>query len=256
MTAQTPNKTLKMNEQVLLTEEQNATFDSEYHSPPELANKFETLAKHFGNKPISALDVGGGNGIFSDSFLKRFENSDSLVVDISDHLLAKNVPHTRKRILRASILDLQNIEPDKKYDVIFLNWILHHLVGETYQSSIDNINECLKLIATRLAPDGLICIGENDYSGYLDLDLPSRLIFMVTAVRNPVVSALVRRHANTAGTGVCFLSRSSWKRQFSKHNLSFAHASYEGPNFRLQGWKKNGLFIKDARKIHFYLKSA
>ncbi len=243
-----------MNEQVLLSEAQNATFDSEYHSPPELANKFETLSAHFGEKPISALDVGGGNGVFSDSFLKHFPNSDSLVVDISDHLLSKNTQHSRKRILRASILELEKIEPDKKYDVIFLNWILHHLVGTDYQSSINNINECLRLVTGRLAHGGVICIGENDYSGYFDSNIPSRLIFLVTAVRNPYVSKLVKRHANTAGTGVCFLSRSSWKIQFAKHGLVFAHKTYEGPEFGLQSWKRAGLFIKDARKIHFYLR--
>jgi len=242
-----------MSHQVTLSESQNASFDSEYHSPLELGAKFAVIRKKFKDRPLGVLDVGGGNGIFSDAFLEEFNNSSSLVIDISEHLLGLNKPHPRKTLLRSSIFDLPGHSTDKKYDIIFLNWILHHLVGVDYRNSLRNIEESLRIMKDRLAPGGLICVGENDYTGYFGMDFPSRMIFEITAVRSPYISKIVRRHANTAGTGVCFLSEASWAEKFRQIGLQIEYPTFMGPEFNLQRWKKRGLLISKARKIHFYL---
>ena len=71
-------------EQRLLSDAQNASFDTDFHAPKELEAKLSRLKTHFGNRKIQLLDAGGGNGSFSDVVLEAFPYWSSTIIDISD----------------------------------------------------------------------------------------------------------------------------------------------------------------------------
>ena len=52
----------------LLSEEQNASFNREFHSEEELAAKFMLLQEWMKDRPFDVLDLGGVNGAFVDRF--------------------------------------------------------------------------------------------------------------------------------------------------------------------------------------------
>ncbi|HYN79130.1 MAG TPA: hypothetical protein VES73_15210, partial [Lamprocystis sp. (in: g-proteobacteria)] len=60
-----------------------------------------------------------------------------------------------------------------------------------------------------LAKDGILVVFENYYPGLLFDDLPSRLIYTLTA-STLLKSFTERLGANTAGVGVCFHSMKAW----------------------------------------------
>jgi len=239
--------------QRLLDEQQNATFDTDYHTPEEMANKVAFLRQHFGGRPVTLLDAGGGNGVFCDAILELFPNWQATIVDVSDLLLGQNSPDPRKRLIKGSIFEIDHLFAGEKFDVISLNWILHHLVGNNYAASLENIRHALRLARGFLAPNGMICIGENRYQGVGGTNLPARLIYGLTSVETPSIARLVARHANTAGVGVCFQSEAAWLRLFSDVGLKEMYPRFVNRPFAITGLKKWGLLLKTAGKVHFYL---
>jgi len=240
-------------EQKFLSEAQNAVFDTDYHTPKELTTKLSLLREHFGEKKINILDAGGGNGSFTDSVLETFPRWSSTIIDISDHLLSQNAPHPRKRLVKASIFDAATVLSGEKFDVVSINWILHHLVGKNYRDSINNISRALSICTSMLNKNGLICIGENRYQGIGDCNIPAWLIYRLTTLRNPLVVSLVRKHANTAGVGVCFQSEQAWTNLFTQAGLKEIYPRFHNHPFEIRGLKKWALLIKTAGKVHFYL---
>jgi len=84
--------------------------------------KVDWIASHVALEGKSVLDVGGGNGYFSQFFMKVC--SDTHVVDISDTQLQMNPLASEKRHLGSAYkLDF----PDNSFDVVFASNLLHHL---------------------------------------------------------------------------------------------------------------------------------
>jgi SAM-dependent methyltransferase len=239
--------------QRLLSESQNATFDTDYHTPKEFAAKLVVLRQHFGTRPVRLLDAGGGNGVFTDAVLAAMPGWSSTIVDISDHLLAQNAVSPAKRLVGGSIFDLETLLPGERFDMISVNWMLHHLIAGNYRASLDNIVAALRTCAAMLAPDGLLCVGENRYQGLGDSNVPARLIYALTAIEQPQIARLVARHANTAGVGVCFQSEQAWVKLFAGAGLTERYPRFHNHPFVITGLKKWGLLLKTAGKVHFYL---
>jgi trans-aconitate methyltransferase len=90
-------------------ERENAAFNTEFHSQQELESKFLLLEKLFEHRPLNVLDLGGGNGLFSDQLLARFPKSVVTILDVSSLLLANNVPSNRKELRHGSIEHMSDI---------------------------------------------------------------------------------------------------------------------------------------------------
>jgi SAM-dependent methyltransferase len=239
--------------QVMLSEVQNATFDTEFHSPKELAAKLKVLRAHFGDRPVRLLDIGGGNGVFTDSLFAEFPGWTSTIIDVSELLLHANKPHPSKRVIHGSLFDIDTLLPYAQFDCICINWVFHHLVGSDYASSIRNITHAIDLLSRRLAPGGLMCIGENRYDPVIGHNISARLIFEITAVRTPWIARLVGKHANTAGVGVCFQSEAAWRHLFAKAGLREAYPVFHYKPFNIKGIKKVALLLKEASQVHFHM---
>jgi SAM-dependent methyltransferase len=242
-----------------LAEDQNTAFDWEYHTPEELQAKIDFLRERFPDDPPRILDVGGGNGRFLDGLLLAFTNANGYLIDISQHLLSLNAPNPRKHLVHGSLERLEEIFPELKFDVITMNWVLHHLVGSTWERSVSNSIAALELASRLLSPNGVIAVAENMLNDILGGDLPSHIIYAITSVRNPLFVKLARPYFNTAGVGVCFHSQPAWERLFAHAGLKTEHSFY-GVDYWAMDLKMRikliPLSVKSRRHGHYFLSKA
>ena len=236
----------------VLSDEQLEAFDVEYIGPDKWAHVRHCIDVDFSDA-FSMLDVGGGNGAFADRVLKSYPRSRVTVLDLSEMLLARNKPHLSKEVVVGSATELGRVK--QRFDIISINWVLHHLVTDSYATTIENIVETLRQAARLLLPGGRISIWDNLYDG-LAVDIaPSRLIYALTSMR--AAASLVRMGgANTAGVGVCFQSERRWRRHFAAAGLRIEAARAMRP-FEKPVWKHAvygaALHLRPVRPAHFWL---
>jgi hypothetical protein len=207
------------------------------------------IDREFPQGDFTFLDIGGGNGKFSDRLLMHYPKSQGTVLDNSEFLLTKNQTHSRKTLICDSVENLRNLT--QKYDLICLNWLLHHLVSDSYNLSRQNISLTLNTLVPLLSERGRVSIFENIYDGLLFDGLPSYLIFHLTSAKGieKIIKAL---GANTAGVGVCFLSKQQWLTTIKKANLEVLQYS-DDDEWSISQFKKIFLHLGQIRKGHFWL---
>jgi hypothetical protein len=199
-----------------LEDSQLEEFDTEYVNDDRWKIIKEQIDKDFPDGKFSFIDVGGGNGLFADKLLENYPNSTGTVMDNSQLLLNKNSTNSRKIVICDSVQNLGNIK--EKYDLVCFNWLLHHLVGNSYSETRNNISTAIDSAIPLLTPRGRISIFENMYNGLAVDWLPGRLIFALTSSK--LIAGIIKKMgANTAGVGVCFLSHKQWVKTVNKPNL-------------------------------------
>jgi len=235
-----------------LADDQLSAFDIEYVTDarwPPIKDGLACLPPDF-----HFIDVGGGNGVFVDRVLDHFRSATGVVGDNAAVLLERNVPRARKRAITLSALSLPTAGLDR-VDVVFLNWVLHHLVvtGD-YARSRHNIVRVISDVRWLLKRGGMVSVYENMYDGRLYHNMPSHLIFNTTSTRR--LAPIMRRFgANTAGVGVCFQSETSWRKIFDE--AVFEILSYTpDETWSMSRAKRVGLVIKSVRCGHFWLRPA
>jgi ubiquinone/menaquinone biosynthesis C-methylase UbiE len=234
-----------------LDDHQLQSFDVEYVDDQRWQPLRHWIDRDFQDGNFRFLDVGGGNGELADRILAAYPRSSGVVLDNSKLLLAANKPHPRKTTLLESAENLHRIEG--KFDIVFFNWVLHHLVERKYGTTRANIHAALNACSSLLTSDGRVSVYENTYQGMVIDSAPGRIIYAVTSSR--LLRAVARRGgANTAGIGVCFLSKRQWKTAFEQAGLHLL-GDTEPDNYvwplRLS-WKIC-LHIRHIRICHFWL---
>jgi SAM-dependent methyltransferase len=145
---------------------------------------------------------------------------------------------------------------EDRFDLVSVHWLLHHLVGASYRQTRRNQLQTLRALKGLLTPRGRISIFENMYQGWVFEDLPGRLIYHATAART--MAALSRRMgANTAGVGVCFLSRRQWMASFRDGGLevvAYTEPDHWAWSMRLS-WRVL-LHLREWRVGHAWLRAA
>jgi ubiquinone/menaquinone biosynthesis C-methylase UbiE len=243
---------------LLLSEKQSVAFDTEFHSQEELDNKFLLLKDFSKDRHFNVLDLGGGNGFFADRLLERFPKSAITILDTSSELLAKNQPSIRKELIHGSIEYMTDILTGRTFDCITVNWVFHHLVGNSYLTCRKNCLDTLMKCKELLKPNGLVIVAENMFDGYLGANLPSHLIYAITSTAWPWFVRLASRFFNTAGVGVCFQSQRAWRHMFAEAEfdvIAFQRGLvwwWLGRSFR--GILIHMLFVKSVSHGHFFLK--
>jgi ubiquinone/menaquinone biosynthesis C-methylase UbiE len=201
----------------MLKEEQLRTFDTEHICDAEWAVIQPIFDASFAGRAFSFLDVGGGNGSFADRMLAAYSGARGVVLDSADTLLRQNRPHPRKELMLARAENMQELG-ERKFDLIMLNWVLHHLVMESYAKTTALQRKVLANARQLLSPGGSVSVLENLYEGKVLDELPSRLIFKLTSSK--LLESFVRRlGANSAGCGVCFRSRRAWREDAIRSGL-------------------------------------
>jgi hypothetical protein len=210
-----------------LDDTQLETFDTEYVNEARWQIITACIDRDFPQGDFRFIDIGGGNGKFTDRLLAAYPNATGTVLDNSQLLLDRNTHNPRKLLLNASIENLET-EVTQRYDIVFFNWVFHHLVGESYAESRRNIAKTLTKVETLLTDRGRLSIIDNMYNGSLVDGLPSWLIYQATSSK--AIAKLVKKGgANTAGVGVCFLSRQLWHTTLRDAGLEILKYSDDEP---------------------------
>ena len=193
-----------------LSAEQTETFNVEYVNDDLWVHMEPALARYL-SKPSNFLDVGGGNGMYVDRITEAFPQAVGTNVEPAANLVDSNRPHPRKRLINAPYQGIDFEAEAGRYDVVCFNWVLHHFVSDSYAQTVACQTDALASAAKLLKPGGALLILENLYNGIQIDNLPSRLIYGLTASR--ALRAVTNQlGANTAGTGVCFHSGAAWER--------------------------------------------
>jgi SAM-dependent methyltransferase len=236
-----------------LTDDQLSDFDVEYVTDSRWPPILEGLASLPAD--FSFLDVGGGNGLFADRVLDHFPLASGVVGDNAEILLERNVAHARKRTIVLDALALPEAGLDR-VDVVFLNWVLHHLVvtGD-YARSRRNIARVLGDVRWLLEPGGVVSVYENMYDGWPYHNAPSHLIFGATSTQR-WAGAMRRLGANTAGVGVCFQSEASWRGIFEEAGLEVVSFTPDEEWQTMSRLKRAALMVRSIHCGHFWLRPA
>jgi ubiquinone/menaquinone biosynthesis C-methylase UbiE len=242
-----------------LGDERLANFDHDYVSDAAFDAIAAQIDLAFPDGRFTFLDVGGGKGFLASAILDAYPEASGVVLDNSALLLAENVASPRKRLVFGSGTDLRELFPDERFDVVFFNFALHHFIGRGYGDTRRLQRESLRAARTMLSPRGRIAVSEISYNGpFAPLDnLPSHVVFALTA-STALAPLVARLGANTAGTGVCFLSRNAWRSTFAECGLRIdALTREEAPARGLAATARlAAVGAADVSNAHFWLSPA
>jgi len=233
-----------------LAEDQVQSFNVEFVDKERWDLVSACIDRDFPDGQLSVLDVGGGNGLFADKILSCYPAARVTVIDNSDFLLAQNVEDDRKTLVNGSAEALSEAFGEQRFDVVSLNWLLHHLVRDSYRATKRNMATCVHAASGLLTPRGRVSIFENLYDGLVIDQAPSQLIYHLTASR-PLARFTRRLGANTAGVGVCFLSKRQWERVLRDVGLE-VRGFGEDTSGKLPLYKRTLLHLGDIRVGHFW----
>ncbi len=198
------------------------------------------------SKDISILDIGCSAGNF-DLELKNFFGNRAHIYGIdsvsSDNWLAHK---NEINFYQMSITDIENSDlKGKKFDLIFINRVVHHLVGDNYVQTQKNIEETFRIISSILSPQGYFCILDHFYNGLFWDNSTSYIIYSLTASKNKFLAKFIKRFgAESAGVGVCFLSRKKWLANINNSNMNLVFEK-NSPERQLSLFKKILLLNKN-----------
>jgi hypothetical protein len=236
-----------------LDDSQLETFDTEYINEARWDIVSRQIERSFPDGNFTFIDVGGGNGQFADRLLAAYPNATGTVLDNAQILLDRNRPNPRKQLINASVSELHQ-QGGQTYDLICFNWLLHHLVSDSYSQTCDNISGTIGEVIPLLSQRGRISIFENMYDGIWVDRLPSRLIFELTSSKK-LAKATRKMGANTAGVGVCFLSQRHWCSIIEQHPLIIDAYTNDPSEWPISLIYRVALHMGNIRVGHFWLKS-
>jgi SAM-dependent methyltransferase len=236
-----------------LGDSQTTAFDTDYAEGGRWDAVKACIDQDFPSGEFSFLDVGGGNGRFADRLLAQYPSATGTVLDSSEALLSRNAGNARKVLMCESVENLSEIS--RRVDLISVHWLLHHLVGESYVQTRRNQQRTLRSLRELLTPRGRISVFENMYQGWVIEDLPGTLIYYITSAK--LIAALARRMgANTAGVGVCFLSKRQWLTTFRESGLEVVkYAEPDGWVWPLRPEWQLFLHLREIRVGHVWLRA-
>lgn len=238
-----------------LSDDRLATFDHDYVSDAAFAAIRAHVDRDFPDGTFTFIDIGGGKGFFSDRVLATYPLASGVVLDNAEMLLYQNHAHPRKRLVLGSGTDLGALFPGERFEVAFFNFALHHFVGRSYGETRLLQRESIREAGKLLGPRGRISVSEITYNGAAFDNLPSHVVFGLTS--NKRLARYVKRlGANTAGIGVCFLSRRAWTDEFSRSGFIPSVVSREPAPARTLYAQARLLAVgaADVSNAHFWLK--
>lgn len=210
----------------------------------------ERIDRDFPAGRFSFLDIAGGTGMFANRILDRYPQAVGTLVDNSQQMLDYNAQHPRKSLILSSAEDLDRWTRGQRYDIIFLNFALHHFIVDSYSGTRAMQRKILAMSGGMLAPNGRVSIMEHMCNGALHQNWPSFVIFQLTSSKR--LAKLMRRlGANTAGVGVCFLDHRQWCLEIARASLRVEH--YHEAEHRLSRLHQTALLIRSYRTGHFWV---
>jgi SAM-dependent methyltransferase len=150
--------------------------------------------------------------------------------------------------VKGSAENLSELFEKETFDLVFANRVFHHFVKSSWKESFNGMANIMKQVALVLKKDGLLCITDYFYDGWLHHTLTSKITYALTSITLTPIQQLFRRmEAHTAGIGVCFLSKKMWLNLFSQSGFAIKTLK-EGINCDLPLYQRIGLLIKKSRE--------
>jgi ubiquinone/menaquinone biosynthesis C-methylase UbiE len=231
-----------------LSDEQLSEFDTDDMFAERWGMITRCIDRDFPEGDFSFLDLGGGNGIFSDRLLHRYPAARCVVLDNSELLIGRNQPNPRKSIILASVDEMDSKLANQQFDIIFMNWLLHHLVADSYSQTRKNVQSVLRSATRHLTPGGRVSVFENLCDGILLDGLPSHLIFHITS--SHLLAPLTKKlGANTAGVGVCYRSGQQWLDLFGECGLAAKYSESEQEQWDMPTMQKILLYLLHISRL-------
>lgn len=168
---------------------------------------------------VFILDVGGASGFFSRKLLESLKERGLYVsiyiIDTTEYPTWYEKQTTDSgeiMFIKDSVENIDKIVKDVKFDLIFCNRVVHHLVtGGSYKSTAQVIDNCMKKLHGSLKATGQLCILDHFYDGFLIDSFPSEMIYWCTSCKIPLLMRIFKKMgAESAGCGVFFLSEKMW----------------------------------------------
>lgn len=209
--------TQKTRKTTLNQDQQFEKWSNQYNiDTPSFRCLSQCIDQNLTTNEFHCLDVGGGAGRFGDLILDAYPHSQVTILDNSDYLLRQNSQSSRKTTIHADAFEVNKVfqNKDHSFDIVILNHVIHHFIGDSYAETISIQKDILAKIFMGLPDKSYVFIVENAYNGVYFNDLPGKIIYKLTSLKNFVTPLVKRLGANTAGTGVCFHSNKFWENLF------------------------------------------
>ena len=228
-----------------------AEFDSEYVKPKQWKHLRGLIDRDFGSRPFRFLDVGGGNGVFTDQLLDFYPKAEATLLDNAKLLLGRNKPNSRKKLICESVENLHEVCDGEQFDLISFNWVLHHFIVRGYRRTRQTQIDALRQAGDLLSERGRVSVFENIYTGSLFDNLPAWLVYELTTKKTiaPITRLL---GANTAGVGVCFGSKAAWNRIIAAAGLAIDNY-HPDERWPVSPFRRVFLHVGSIRFGHYWL---
>lgn len=156
--------------------------------------------------PFHLLDVGGGSGLYADKVLDKYPSANVTIVEPDKNLLGLNRPHHNKQLCCSRF---EKYTFEQKYDIIQFNWVLHHVVANTYYETTLLQQQALQSAHQHLNDQGMVVIFENFHEGILVNNMINECFGHgdETSDLDPSIRHLI---SSPPYTSVCFHNRSTW----------------------------------------------
>ena len=113
-----------MNELKHLSADQLESFNTEYVNGVFWDTVVDHINRCFTTGEFVFLDIGGGNGVFTDRVLKHYPLSKAILLDNATNLIEINTQHPRKTIIMDSVENLESYLKTYTVDIVFINWFV------------------------------------------------------------------------------------------------------------------------------------
>lgn len=190
-----------------------------YHKDPIFYSTLQNLLGEF-NHHVILLDVGCGDGSFL-AGMKECENGTRFIgCDVSLTMIRKARSEIRLRSIDLCVSDafFLPFKNDLKFDLIHLDSVLHHLIGDTRSKSLDLVKQLLGRLIELLPDDGILITEEIYYSSYIRQTLSAAIIFYGLKLMNFLkidLSRVIKEFR--PGLEVSFLSEQQLKDLLLEH---------------------------------------
>jgi len=152
--------------------------DTSFYST--IANRIKQDVSDLAN--LKLLDVGCGDGTFIKSLINTGMRAEFLATDISftmSSMAKANLRLNRTEILVADAFKLPIIA-GKRFDVIHIAFLLHHLIGKTRPKSMTLARKLISTLINMISENGILIVEEVYYNSYFLPRLTTSIIFYIT----------------------------------------------------------------------------
>ena len=239
----------KVNQQ-LLSKDQIKAFYHDLFVESQTEDFISLLGPSINKIDGKIFDIGGGAGFFAQAIKHRL-GMNVTVLDSDE----QSILLCRASGIDAIVADALNPLISESCDVVCFNLILHHLVGETEQETLDLQSRALSLWKSNAHA---VFVNEYIYDSFIINDISGWLIYRITSNRllskfgRAVANYIPSLMANTFGVGVRFRSQAEWQRIFVSLGFEIVgtvKGSEEGISLA-----RRLLLIKSCRRDSFLLK--